>query len=186
MIWSERHITSWSWTAAVSVKLQDRCIAPPIAGARRTPAPSQEAWVDCIHVCSSLRCPCWECSRIDMQSFITTTGYANINHREVINRQPTKLPWTSQTYASARLGVSVTTNHGTSLSMDCKYEPYPPSPPIKVCLTSPPLHARRNRRLKQRPRGDGSDKSEKRASLLQEDHLNWPNNQISIKPLLTL
>jgi hypothetical protein len=29
----------------------------------------------------------------------------------------------------------VTTNHGTSLSMDCKYEP---SPPIKVCLTSPP------------------------------------------------
>jgi hypothetical protein len=25
-----------------------------------------------------------------------------------------------------------------------------------------------------------SDKSEKRASLLQEDHLNWPNNQITV------
>jgi len=47
---------------------------------------------------------------------------------------------------------AVTTNHGTSLSMDCKYglRICPPSPPIKVCLTSPPLHARRKRRLKQR------------------------------------
>ena len=48
----------------------------------------------------------------------------------------------------------VMTNHGTSFSMDCKYEPY----------TS----------------------LRKKASLLQEDHLNWPNNQITVKPLLTL
>ena len=74
----------------------------------------------------------------------------------------------------------VTTNYGTSLSMDCKYEPY-------MCVQRLlPLHERRKRRLKQRPRGDGSDKSEKRVSLLQEDHLSWPNNQITIKPLLTL
>jgi hypothetical protein len=31
-----------------------------------------------------------------------------------------------------------------------------------------------------------SDKSEKRAGLLQEDHLNWPDNQINVKQLLTL
>ena len=39
------------------------------------------------------------------------------------------------------------------------------------------------------PQGDGSTQtlqSEKRASFLQEDHLNWPNNQITVRPLLTL
>jgi hypothetical protein len=36
------------------------------------------------------------------------------------------------------------------------------------------------------PRRWLSEKSEKRMSLLQESHLAWPNNEITVKPLLTL
>ena len=60
-------------------------------------------------------------------------------------------------------------------------------PPIKVCLTSPPSPSEKEATAQATPKRRWySDKSEKRASLLQEDHLNWPNNQITIKPLLTL
>ena len=65
--------------------------------------------------------------------------------------------------------------------------PCPPSPPIKVCLTSPPSPREKESTAQATPKRRWlSDKSEKRASLLQEDHLNWPNNQITTKPLLTL
>ena len=60
----------------------------------------------------------------------------------------------------------------------------PPSPLIKVCLTSPPSpRDKKFRRLKQRTEEMALRqlKSEERASLLQEDHLNWPNNQITVK-----
>ena len=62
------------------------------------------------------------------------------------------------------------------------------SPLIKVvCLTSPPSPREKEATAQATPKRRWySDKSEKRASLLQENHLKWPNNQITIKPLLTL
>ena len=62
------------------------------------------------------------------------------------------------------------------------------SPPIKVvCLTSPPSPRAKESTAQATPKRRWySDKSEKRASLLQEDHLNWPINQITVIPSLTL
>jgi len=51
--------------------------------------------------------------------------------------------------------------------MDGKYEPYSSS-------------------NAQEEMGQTSLRKERVCYKLQEDHLNWPNNQITIKPLLTL